>query len=355
MDGRTAEDVGRPRERVRGEVHLLDGAVLVPDDAKQLAALAALGDAPAVLVDRLEVRDVRGPARRRRGAPGSRPPRHENTSSWPSLHQRPSRSATSAGASPPAATAPAAAGERLDRGLRELERERLGLAARARVRQNRRADARLAVDHEAGEVAGHRAAVPDEELVAGARERQPEPPRDRPALRGRPSRHVRHLLERRRREHAVVALREERPPAREVDRRSTTACRGHPSRPCPARARAARRRCTARRSSRARPAPRLGRRPREAERLEHAFTQRLLPGRAALARHDLAEQGEGEVRVVPPRAGRERAALRPRSGQRAPRGSAPAASPRSRPAARAGGRRRARASVPASARARSPG
>ena len=55
------EGRGLAAHRVRREVELLDPAVGVAHDPQDLAALAALGDAPAVVTVRLEVRDV--PAR----------------------------------------------------------------------------------------------------------------------------------------------------------------------------------------------------------------------------------------------------------------------------------------------------
>ena len=204
-----------------------------------------------------------------------------------------------------------------------------------------------------GEVPGHRAAVTDEHVLAAAVELEPRPPRQRPALVVDHRAHVRHLLERRRRQHAVVAGRRGTRPTAPGRRSSTRACRARRRRRDRDRARAGRRPSTARRSSRARPARtrpascatgRAGRGPAPA-----APPPRCRRGRARRPRRAARRRGWSSATTCPARA----PAPRRRSRRAAPRGSAPASSPRSPPAARAGARRSARASGRSSARARS--
>ena len=177
-----------------------------------------------------------------------------------------------------------------------------GRRARPGVRQHRRADLRLAVDGEPREMPGHRAAVTDEQALAAAVELEPRSPRHRPAGVVDHRAHVRHLLERRRRQHAVVARDEERAPPRQVaGRRPELAERTGAAEIElglePDGVRVGLDEVAAR--------GRLGlvrRRARQAQRLEDPLLERLLPGAAVGARDDLAEQREGEVGVVPPRA-----------------------------------------------------
>ena len=189
------------------------------------------------------------------------------------------------------------------RGCREIERELLGRGARAGVREHGRADLRLAVDDEPRQVPRHRAAVPDEEALAAAVELEPGPPADRPARVVDHRAHVRHLLERRRREHAVVAGDEERAPAGQVaGRRPELAERTGAAEIElglePDGVRVGLDEVAAGRPARTRPASCATGPSGSRIRSCSASSQRA----AVCARDDLAEQREGEVRVVPPRA-----------------------------------------------------
>ena len=151
-------------------------------------------------------------------------------------------------------------------------------------------------------MAGHRAAVADEDVVAGAVELEPRAPGELPALVVDHRADVRHLLERRRLQDAVVAGREERSPPREVaGRRPELAERAGAAEiglgleldgvavgldEVAARGRV----------------DGFRRRAGEPERIEDVRLQRVLPGAAVRAGDDLAEQREREVGVVPPRA-----------------------------------------------------
>ena len=115
---------------------------------------------------------------------------------------------------------------------------------------------------------------------------------------------MRHLLERRRRQHAVVARRRGMSPSARGLRSSTRASRAH-------RHRRGRGRAPAGSASEygldevtaGGRIGRVGRRPRESERVEDPVLERLLPRAAVRPRDDLTEEREGEVRVVPPGTG----------------------------------------------------
>ena len=222
------------------------------------------------------------------------------------------------------------------------------------VRQHGRADPRLPVDDETREVARHRAAVADEQVLTGAIELESRAPPERPALVVDHHPDVRHLLERRRLQHAIVTCGQERPPARKIAGR-----RPEP----PERAGAAQigialepdrvriRLDEVAACCRARPTPGVvresasGSRMRSCSASSHALPcARRRPRRAARTR---GSSSATRSRAAAP--ARRRLSLRA-----APRGSAPSSTPRSRPAARAGDPTRARASGRSSASVRSP-
>ena len=256
-------------------------------------------------------------------------------------------------ARPPARARPAA-GQGGDRGRREVERELLGRRARAGVREHGRADLRLPVDGEPREVAGHGAAVADEEVLAAAVELEPRPPGHRPAGVVDHRADVRHLLERRRPAARGRRRRRGTRPSAPGRPSSTRACRARRRRRDRARARAGRRPSRARRSSRARPArtrpASCATGPAARGSAPAAPPPRCRRGRARRPRRAARRRGWSSATTCP-----DRAPALPRRSRRAdPRATAPSSSPRSRPVARAGARRSARACGRSSARARSP-
>ena len=152
---------------------------------------------------------------------------------------------------------------------------------------------------------GHRATVADEDVVPASVELESSPPRQFPALVVDHRPDVRHFFERRHLQHTIVAGREKGTPAGEVARRrpelahrtgaAEIGVRLEPD-GVTVRLDKVAARC---RSGRVR------RRAPESERVEHPLCSASSQAAAVRAGDDLAEEREGEVRVVPPGAGLE--------------------------------------------------
>ena len=212
---RTRTQTARGSTRIGREVELLDRAGRVAYDTQELATLAALDDAEAVVALGLEAGDVaaRRPVDETGLESATAPGKHELVAlSPPATEERLDLVGRLLTGQPRIGRRR----QRLDRRYCELERELLRRGAGTRVGEDGGADPGLAIDDEPRQMSGHGAAVSDEHVLAGAGQRQAGPPGDRPALVVDHRPDVRHLVERRRTENAIVASREERAPAGKV-------------------------------------------------------------------------------------------------------------------------------------------
>ena len=269
---------------------------------EQLAALAAFDDAPAVGAVGLEVGHV---------APGSafRQIRPEAAATQREHDLRPLR--------PPLAEHPVQLrrnrrrgpelcrpGQRIESSRCKIEREREWPCTGARVRENRRAGALATLNQQTRNEPGHRSIVADEHPIPATDQGEPKPPPHAPTLlvhhRLKPS----HAIEDRLRQHRIVPVGEEHSPTGEIGG-------GRPQPPrCSCRLGHLRIRFVVHGVGEgidvvgARPGRiRAQARPGEAERIEDPPLQDVGVRLPRDAHHDLAEQGEDEVRVVPQLAG----------------------------------------------------
>ena len=218
--GLVRERARRPRERVRRDVELRRRSRVVTGDAEQLAQLAALDDAPAIVGLGREprnapsdgaVHELEPEAAATPGEDELRPLRPP-----PSEHRRDVVRCAVVG------TPEAREARELFEGcLREIECKRLRPGAGTRVEEHHRTRALGPVDAHGGEEARHGAAVADEDPVAAAVELEPEPPAQRPFRLVGHRLDARHLVERlRRRARRPGPSRGNRPSTR--DRRRST-------------------------------------------------------------------------------------------------------------------------------------
>ena len=153
--------------------------------------------------------------------------------------------------------------------------------------------------------AGHRAAVAREDPVAVAGEPEAEPVARQPALVVGDRLHGAHLLGARRREDRLVGIGEERAPAADVGGRPPQLSRRRPGARLDADRLPDAVGVRLREVSLRRRLLRLEAHAREADRLEQPLADVVLVRQPGHALDDDAEQREGEVRVVEPRARRE--------------------------------------------------
>ena len=192
-------------------------------------------------------------------------------------------------------------GSRRERAVDQGAGERLDVDPGGGVGEHDGADALpvLGVGHDAGDEPGHATGVSMRDALTAAVQHQPQPPRERPAVEVGDHLRVPHLGEDVRGQRRRVGIGEERGPAAEVGGGAPELRR---RRHAPQREQRLQPRRVAVRlhevAARSR-LDRLGGGPVHAERLEQALAEDHLP-RAPGSRGDhLAEQREGEVRVVP--------------------------------------------------------
>ena len=211
-----AERRRMPRERVRREGQLHDIAGVVTNGAHELARARA---------PRPRASDRRRPARsnemlRPAGPPTSsacsRPCAQENTTSSPSVHQRPSSGSIAAGTAGPTTQGSGTGGNASSAAHARSSASASSLGTGAAVRQHGGAGPLGAMHAERGQEPGHRARVAREDTVTAAEQLQSEPPTRLPALLVDHRLHPRHLVQHALGEHAVGAGAEEVRPAREV-------------------------------------------------------------------------------------------------------------------------------------------